>query len=246
MLDTLRAIIFYAGLLPHTVFFALLGIVTRPLPFFPRYRIVTRWTHITLWWLKLCCGLTYRIRGVENIPPGPAIILCKHQSAWETMALQLIFPPQVWVMKRELLWIPFLGWGLASLEPIALNRQAGHKALRQLVAQGKERLARGIWVTLFPEGTRTAPGQRGRYNIGGGLLAAETGVPVVPVAHNAGVYWPRQSLRKRPGCIDLVIGPAIASQGRSAREIVGAAEEWIEATAQTLHETSGPAATVPA
>ncbi|HTT08702.1 MAG TPA: lysophospholipid acyltransferase family protein [Gammaproteobacteria bacterium] len=238
MLDTLRALLFYAGLLPHTILFALLGIVVRPLPFFPRYWVVTRWTHITLWWLKCCCGLTHHVRGMENIPPGPAIIMCKHQSAWETMALQLIFPPQVWVLKRELLWIPFFGWGLASLEPIALNRRAGHKALRQLVAQGKQRLARGIWVTLFPEGTRTAPGHRRRYNIGGGLLAAETGVPIVPVAHNAGTYWPRLSLRKRPGCIELVIGPVISVNGRDAREIVALAEEWIESTAQALLQES--------
>lgn len=233
-MSTLRALLFYTGVALNTVVFATLGGLLLPLPFFTRYRVVTCWTDFTLWWLKVTCGLSYRVTGREHIPKGPAIILCKHQSAWETMSLQQVFPPQVWVFKRELLWVPFFGWGLACLDPIVINRSARQNALRQLVDQGRERLSRGIWITLFPEGTRVRPGAKGRYYAGGGVLAADTGVPVVAVAHNAGLYWPRNSFLKNPGVIDLVIGPAIETRGKSAREIMAAAENWIEATAQGL------------
>ena len=246
MKATLRALLFYAGISVTALLFSLLGILLLPLPFHPRYRVVTLWTHSTLWWLRICCGLRYRVRGREHIPPGPAIILCKHQSAWETMALQQVFPPQVWVFKRELLWIPFFGWGLACLDPIAVDRSARRQALKQLIADGKERLGRGIWITLFPEGTRIAPGQKGEYHAGGGLLAREANVPVVPVAHNAGLFWPKHSFAKHPGTIDLVIGPSIDPAGKSARQIMEIAEQWIETTAQTLLPTqsspSGPPA----
>jgi 1-acyl-sn-glycerol-3-phosphate acyltransferase len=164
----------------------------------------------------------------------PRIVFCKHQSAWETIAMPTLFPPQVLVFKRELLFIPFFGWGLATLGPIVLDRSTRQQALRTLIEQGKQRLARGLWVTLFPEGTRVAAGAKGRYNAGGAMLAAATGVPVLPIAHNAGVFWPRRSLRKRPGIIDMVIGPEIPTAGRDAREIIRDAETWIETTSQSL------------
>jgi 1-acyl-sn-glycerol-3-phosphate acyltransferase len=224
----LRSLLFYFGLLVTTPVFALLGIVLMVIPFHPRYAIVHRWTDSTLWWLRLTCGLDWSVSGKENIPPGPGIIMCKHQSAWETMGLQQIFPPQVWLLKRELLWIPFFGWGLASLNPIAIDRGSIRKALRQTVKQGRARLQAGIWVVIFPEGTRVAPGTSGRYQSSGGLLAQETGVPVVPVAHNAGVYWSRNSICKRPGTIKVSIGPVIDPTGKSAKEITALCERWIE------------------
>jgi 1-acyl-sn-glycerol-3-phosphate acyltransferase len=138
------------------------------------------------------------------------------------------------VFKRELVLIPFFGWGLATLNPIILDRSARHQALRTLIEQGRERLARGLWVTLFPEGTRVAPGIKGRYNVGGAMLAAETGVPVLPIAHNAGVFWPRKTFAKHPGVIELVIGPRIQTAGRDAREIMREAESWIEEQSNRL------------
>ena len=163
-----------------------------------------------------------------------AIIMCKHQSAWETMGLQQIFPPQVWVLKRGLLWLPFFGWGLAALSPIAIDRGSVHRALRQMVRQGEQRLRAGIWVVVFPEGTRVAPGEHRRYQAGGGLLAVESGCPVVPVAHNAGRYWSRNSILKRPGTIQVIVGPVIEPHGKTATEVTRACEEWIEAESNKL------------
>jgi len=208
--------------------FALLTVLCFPFPFKIRYAIASRWALLNLWWLKCSCGLSYRVSGAEHIPHDTAIIFCKHQSTWETLALQAIFPPQVWVMKRELLWVPFFGWALAMLGSIAIDRKAGRKAIDQLITQGRQRLEDGRWVVVFPEGTRIAPGQRGRYRIGGAVLAEQSGHPIVPVAHNAGEFWPKRGFLKRPGQIQVVIGPPIQTQGRTAAEILALAETWIE------------------
>lgn len=234
MLPALRSLLFYAGIAAATLIYAPISWLVYPLPYVPRYRIITQWTRFALWWLKITCNLTHTVTGSEHIPPGPAIILCKHQSAWETMAVQTIFPPLVFVLKRELLRIPLFGWGLAALDPIAIDRGSGVKAARRIVEQGAERLGRGLSVVVFPEGTRTAPGQPGRYQPGGGMLAEKTGLPVVPVAHNAGRYWPRNSFTKRSGIIRVVIGPPIASAGKTAKQITEEAADWIEATAKEL------------
>lgn len=230
----LRSVLFYLGLSAATLVFTPLGILLYPLPFPVRFRIMSRWAAFNLWWLRLTCGLRYEVMGREHVPDQASIILCKHQSAWETLALQLVFPPQAWVLKRELLWIPIYGWGLASMAPIAIDRGSTTRALRQIVRQGRERLDAGIWVVIFPEGTRVAPGERRTYQPGGGMLGAESGRAVVPIAHNAGYFWPRQSLRKFPGTITMVIGPPIESAGRSAAEITRLAEEWIETTVSRL------------
>lgn len=179
-----------------------------------------------LWHL---CGLRYRIVGAENIPKTPSIVLSKHQSAWETLAFQEIFPPQVWVLKKELLRIPFFGWGLAMTSPIAIDRSAKKKALEQIVEQGKDRLKQGFWIVVFPEGTRIPPGQRGKYRIGGAWLATHTNVPVVPVAHNAGEFWGRNSFVKHPGTITVSIGQPIDPTGMEAGELNAHVEAWIEA-----------------
>lgn len=210
--------------------FALLTLLCFPFPFRIRYAVATRWARLNLWWLATICKLRYRVTGTEHIPKETAIIFSKHQSTWETLALQKIFPPQVWVLKRELLWVPFFGWGLAILGSIAIDRKAGRKAIEQLVDQGRQRLESGRWVVVFPEGTRVAPGQKGRYRIGGAVLAEQTGHVIVPVAHNAGEFWPRRGFIKRPGEIQVVIGPPIQSQGRTAADILKQAEEWIEDT----------------
>jgi 1-acyl-sn-glycerol-3-phosphate acyltransferase len=231
-----RSTLFMAGMVPTTVLFALLGLLTFPFPFRWRYAVITQWTTFNLWWLKLTCKVRYEVKGKEHIPAGPAVVLCKHQSAFETMVLQRIFPPHVWLLKRELLWLPFFGWGLAMLEPIAIDRKAGRKALQQLLEIGAKRLAAGRWVVIFPEGTRVAPGQRGRYAPGGAMLAVRGGCPVVPVAHNAGEFWPRRGFIKRPGTIRIVIGPTIDTRGRSAQEVNTMAEQWIEETMATLVE----------
>jgi 1-acyl-sn-glycerol-3-phosphate acyltransferase len=229
-----RSFLFAVGMWLSTLIIAPLAVLTFPFPFTARYAFITQWARFNLWWLRLSCGLRYVVHGRDNIPAGNAIVFCKHQSAWETLALQSIFPPQVWLLKRELLWVPFFGWGLAMLEPIAIDRRAGRKAVEQLVRQGRERLADGRWVVIFPEGTRVAPGQTGRYGIGGAVLAAASGYPVVPVAHNAGEFWPRRGFIKRPGTITVVVGPVIDPRGKDAETIKEEAKEWIERNSREL------------
>jgi 1-acyl-sn-glycerol-3-phosphate acyltransferase len=225
-----RAVVFWLGMLLSTVVIAPLSLLTFPLPFVMRYRFIGLWAHFNLWWLERSCGLHYQVEGAANIPAGNAIVMAKHQSTWETLALQRIFGPQVWVLKRELLWVPLFGWGLALLEPIAIDRKAGRKAVRQVVAQGIQRLRAGRWVVIFPEGTRVAPGERKRYGVGGALLAEHSGYPVVPVAHNAGEFWRRHSFIKYPGVIRVVIGAPITTAGRPATAIIAEVEDWIEST----------------
>jgi 1-acyl-sn-glycerol-3-phosphate acyltransferase len=231
----LRSIIFTVGQWLFTIVFCSIGLFTFPFKPHTRYRYLSQWARAMLWWLRVCCGLSYQVKGLENIPSTPSIILCKHQSAWETLALQLIFPPQVWVLKRELLWLPFFGWALALTSPIAINRAAGREALKQLVTQGKDRLKQKFWVVIFPEGTRTAPGKRGKYHIGGAWLATHTGAKVLPVAHNAGEFWPKNSLLKRPGVIHISIGKTIETSGLKPDALNQQVEDWIEKEMFTLH-----------
>jgi 1-acyl-sn-glycerol-3-phosphate acyltransferase len=174
------------------------------------------------------CGIRYRVLGADNIPGEACVVLSKHQSAWETLAFQEIFPPQVYVIKRELLWIPFFGWGLAMTSPVAIDRQAGMRALKQMLAQGRDRLARGFWIIVFPEGTRVAPGKRRAYQTGGAAIAVHAGAPVLPVAHNAGTCWRRDAFRKYPGTITVSIGKPIDSRGKKAEQLTREVEDWIE------------------
>lgn len=230
----LRSLFFSLGMVGATLIYAPLALLTFPLPLRHRYRIITSWSLLIIWWLRVTCRIGFRVEGAENIGTTPAIVFAKHQSTWETLALQKIFPPQVWLLKRELLWVPLFGWGLAMLRPIAIDRRTGRKAVSQLVEQGHHHLREGRWVIIFPEGTRVAPGASGRYGIGGAVLAERTGCPVIPVAHNAGTYWPRRGFIKRAGTIQVVIGPPIESRGRSADQIRSAARAWIEATTQAI------------
>ena len=226
----IRSLLFTALMILSVPFYALPGLIFLPMPFPLRYGYFRRWGAMMIWLVGFICNLKFELIGKENIPKSAGIIFCKHQSAWETMALQQIFPPQVWVLKRELFLVPIFGWVLMSLEPIGINRKAGRKAVKQIVEQGISRLKHGRWIVVFPEGTRVAPGKRKRYGIGGAVLAEQSGYPVVPVAHNAGEYWPRRGLLKKPGVIKVVIGEPIETKGRSADEINKIAEEWIEKT----------------
>lgn len=229
-----RSVLFNLLMWLSVLIYAPLMLPTALLPFPTRYRIIRQWARLQAFLLKILCGLDYRVEGREHLPEGAAVIMSKHQSAWETIVFQEIFPAQTWVLKHELMWIPLFGWALALLRPIAIDRGAGRLAIEQVIEQGRERLRSGIWVVVFPEGTRVAPGTRRRYGIGGAALAAETGYPVVPVAHNAGSFWPRRGFLKRPGTIRVIIGPAIDSRGRSAVEIIRRTEEWIENTMADL------------
>jgi 1-acyl-sn-glycerol-3-phosphate acyltransferase len=224
----LRSCLFAAVQLLITPPFSVIALLTFPFHPFTRYRIILYWTRFVLLALKLICGINFRVTGAEHLPPGPCVVLSKHQSAWETMAFQLIFPSQVYVIKRELLWIPFFGWGLAMCSPIAINRSAGPRAARQMLSQGKDRIAAGFWVIVYPEGTRVAPGARGKYQSSGSAIAIHAGAPVVPVAHNAGRCWRRNAFLKYPGTITVSIGPAIDSRGRKADELTREVEHWIE------------------
>jgi 1-acyl-sn-glycerol-3-phosphate acyltransferase len=225
----LRSALFALGLLVTTPIYSVIALATFPLHPVTRYRIISGWSVIMLFWLKVTCGIRYRVIGAENIPAAPTIILSKHQSAWETLAFQSIFPPQVWVMKRELLRVPFFGWGLAMTSPVAIDRSAGREALKQLVEQGRDRLQRGFWVVIFPEGTRIKPGERGKYNIGGAWLATHTGTPVLPVAHNAGEFWGKGAFVKHPGMITVSIGNPIDPKGLKTGDLNQQVEDWIEA-----------------
>ncbi|MEJ2509519.1 MAG: lysophospholipid acyltransferase family protein [Gammaproteobacteria bacterium] len=226
----LRSLVFQLGWVISTIFFGLTTLLTAPLSFEWRWHYVRLFALFNLWMLEHVCRLRFEVEGMERIPAGPAIIFSKHQSTWETLMLQRVFPPLVWVLKRELLWIPFFGWGLALMRPIAINRKAGRHAMHQVVQQGTARLRAGRWVVIFPEGTRVAPGTRGRYRAGGAMLAEQSGFPIVPVAHNAGEFWPKGGFLIRPGVIKVVIGPAIAASGRSHEELLAETRTWIEST----------------
>jgi 1-acyl-sn-glycerol-3-phosphate acyltransferase len=178
---------------------------------------------------KVLCGMDYSIEGKEHLPGEACVVMMKHTTVFEAYAQIVAFPPQAWVVKRELLWIPFFGWGLAAMKPIAINRGAGHSAVKQVIDKGKMLLAEGVWITIFPEGTRVASGETKRYGVSGAALAKAAGCPVVPVAQNAGDLWSRRSLRKRPGLVRFCIGPPIYPGNMSPQEINGLVQDWIEA-----------------
>ncbi|TCV84704.1 lysophospholipid acyltransferase family protein [Sulfurirhabdus autotrophica] len=224
----LRSLIYALCVFVITPVYSIISILTFPFHPITRYRIISYWARLNLFLVRVICGLKYKIIGAENIPDTPTIVLSKHQSAWETMAFQLIFPPLVWVLKRELLRIPFFGWGLAMTSPIAIDRAAGKEALKQIVDQGKQRLALGFWVVVFPEGTRVKPGEKGKYGIGGAWLATHTGAPVLPVAHNAGEYWGKNAFLRYPGTITVSIGKVIDTTRIKTSELNQQVEEWIE------------------
>lgn len=233
-LTGLRSGIFLAVLFVSIVVYAVLMVGTIPMNARGRIRFANGWMRFSAWWLKLSCGLDHRIRGLENLPSEPSVIFARHSSAWETLVLQCHFPPYVWIIKRELLALPFFGWGLALLRPIAIDRSRGRRAVEQIARQGAERLDEGLWVMCFPEATRMAPGQHRRFGMGGAVLASRSGAPVVPVAHNAGVFWRRRGFRKYPGTIRVEVGPPIETRGRTPEEINAEAKAWVDAAVDRL------------
>ncbi|MGW8367093.1 MAG: lysophospholipid acyltransferase family protein [Gammaproteobacteria bacterium] len=204
------------------------------------FAVARRWGRLILGFGTWFCGMRYEIEGTENIPPEPSVALVKHSSAWETVAGLFILPLHTWVLKRELMWIPIIGWALYLLRPIAIDRKAGRSAVQQVVRQGADRLAHGLWIIVFPEGTRMPPGQTRRYGVSGALLAKKTGCPLVPVAHNAGDFWRRRGLLKKPGLIRVVIGTPIPTAGRDPREINAEAQEWVETTMARISNAYPP------
>ncbi len=230
----LRSTLFLLGQIITAPIFTFIALLSLPLAPVTRNVLISGWARSMIWWLRITCNIKHEIQGLENIPETPSIILAKHQSAWETLAFQAIFPTQVYVLKRELLWIPIFGWGLAMSSPIAIDRSAGREALKKLVAQGKARLSKGLWVVIFPEGTRKAPGERGKYHIGGAWLATHTETQVVPVAHNAGKFWAKNSFIKKPGVIQIHIGKPIQTVNVKTDALNSQVEHWIESEMATL------------
>jgi len=226
-MQILRSALFLLTQITTAVLFTPVALAAVVLPSLPRARVIGGWARFNIWALRRVCGITCEVSGAQHLPAGPAVIISNHQSAWETLFFQRVFPPQSYILKAQLLWIPLFGWGLAANRPVAINRARKVRALEQLVRGGRARLAEGRWLVVFPEGTRRPPGAPGKFQAGGALLAVKAGAPVVPVAHNAGVFWPKQAFLKRPGVIRMRIGPAIPSAAMSARELNAQVERWI-------------------
>ena len=229
-----RSTLFFLGQVVTAPIFTLIAFLALPLNPVTRNVLISGWARSMIWWLRITCNIRHEVSGLENLPKTPSIILSKHQSAWETLAFQAIFPTQVYVLKRELLWIPIFGWGLAMSSPIAIDRSAGREALKKLVSKGQQRIKQGLWVVIFPEGTRKAPGEKGKYQIGGAWLATHTQTQVVPVAHNAGRCWAKNSFIKKPGIIRIHIGKPITTAGMKADALNQQVEHWIESEMAVL------------
>ena len=221
-----RVLLFYSLLLPLTIIFALIALLTFPFPFVVRYWIITRWSHIFIFLSKIICGLQYKIHGIENTPKKNCIIVSNHQSMWETIFMQVLFPQQNMILKKELLRIPFFGWGLSLLEPIALDRK-NFRSVNRVLEQGFDRLKKGRFVLLFPEGTRLPYGHSGRYSRTAAALAIKSGFPILPDAHNAGKYWPKGFFIKQPGIIEVTIGPQVLETSGNLDVLTETIKSWI-------------------
>jgi len=232
----IRSLIFGTG---YFVFTIVYGSLSLPLFFFParaRHKITVSWTHLIIFWARICCGVKFRVIGMENIEKRrwPVVVLSKHQSTWETLFLQGLFWPASTILKKELLSIPFFGWGLRALRPIAIDRKDTRTALREVKAQGKRRLEEGLNLIIFPEGTRIACGAKGKYARSGADIAVENNVSIIPIAHNAGSLWPSKRFIKQAGTITVVVGSEISPQGRDSRGLMSEVENWIEQTCDQI------------
>lgn len=230
----IRSVIFTIILFVSVLPWSMVVVIARLFGYPASYAMVIVWVRAMFWLLDKLCRLNIRIEGRENVPAQNGVALLKHSSACETLAQFFLFPRQCWVLKRELLWAPFLGWGIAAVRPIAINRGAGHQAVSQVLEQGKVRLQQGLWVMVFPEGTRMPPGETRRYGISGTLLAQAAGRLLVPVAHDAGYFWPRRGWLKRPGTITFRIGVPVDPAGRDVREVNDEIQAWVEAQVAEL------------
>jgi 1-acyl-sn-glycerol-3-phosphate acyltransferase len=224
-----RSLLFTTYMMASACLFGAVMVLGFWLPYRAQFAIARCWARILLRVLEGLCGLRFTVEGRERIPPGNHIVMSNHTSAWETVVQFLIFPPQVWVVKRELLWIPFVGWGIKLLRPIAINRGEGHRAVNQVIEQGQARLNEGLWIIIFPEGTRVVAGETRKFGVSGALLAIASGKSLVPLSHNAGTFWPRRGFVKKPGVIRVIIGDPIASFGKHPRELNDEVRRSIEA-----------------
>lgn len=233
-----RSTLFWIAFLPMVLFCASLLSLSFFMPLGFRIGIIHAWAIYSLASLRLFCGLKYQVEGLENIPDHGFIVMSKHSSTWETIAIQRFFRPMVWVVKRELTWIPFFGWALKSMNAIALNRGTGRKAINQLVRESQVSMDQGRILMLFPEGTRVPPGQSKPFKLGGAIVSQQTGYSVLPIAHNAGEFWPRHSWIKWPGTIRVVIGKPIDPEGKTPEQIIGEVAGWITAECERISDRS--------
>ena len=242
----LRSLLFLLFQITTVIPFALLSVLILPFPLHVRYYLIIKWTALVVWGARSICGIRWELKGADHLPDGPCILLSKHQSAWETMWIPSHMPREVcFVYKRELHWVPFFGWGIASLRMIHIDRNQGRGAFESVVSQGSQRLAEGRWIIMFPEGTRVPFGERRPYKQGGTKLATRLAVPVVPIAHNAGACWPRKRFIKFPGLITVSIGAPIPSAGKTSDTLMAEVEEWIEGEVARLGPTPRTADATP-
>lgn len=232
----LRSTLFWPPFLLITIITAAVLTILISAPLKYRIALIKNWINISLAVLKYLCGLKYRVDGLENIPEHGFIVMSKHSSTWETIALQKFFDPMVWVVKKELTRIPFFGWGLIAMNAIALNRGTGRQAIKQLVSESRQRMDEGRILMLFPEGTRVQPGEKKPFKLGGAIVSEKTGYAVLPVAHNAGEFWPRHSWIKWPGTIRIVIGKPIYPEGKKSEQIIDEVEKWITTTCEQISD----------
>lgn len=231
----LRSLIYFLG---STLVLSALVAITLALFFMPvrvRYAILSKWSLFCMWWLRVTLNIKLNVVGKENIPNQACVIISNHQSTWETLGLQTIFPHQTWVLKQELQWIPIFGWGLSLLKPIVIDRGEKLKALKKVIKQGAARISEGIFVVIFPEGTRQPYGKLGEYQKGGVSIAKKTGCDISPVYHNAGKLWPKGSFVKKPGTITVVIGEPINVSGKSATQLVNEVRDWTKAQSKSVN-----------
>ncbi|MFA7678819.1 MAG: lysophospholipid acyltransferase family protein [Pigmentiphaga sp.] len=237
----IRSLLYAIFMVVTVIPYALACLLWRPLPLRLRYKLTVGWPTMCVWAAKYILGIRWRLIGEENLPEGPAIVLSKHQSAWETMFFAGWMPKDIcYVYKRELNWIPFFGWSLAALEMVPINRQRGSESFEQIIRHGRRILDDGRWLLMFPEGTRTAPGKIGKYKSGGARVAVRLGTQVIPIAHNAGELWPRNAFIKRPGLVTVSIGPVIQTEGLTADQVNQQVETWIETEMRRLNPERYP------
>lgn len=227
-MTAIRSFLYYFINVPYGIICGSLAVLLLAAPYRFRYSVVTSWNRVSIWWMRFVCGVRFEIIGADNVPDGPYVVLAKHQSDWETLFLQYYFAPLSTILKKELLRIPFFGWGLASLRPIAIDRSNPREAIRQLKRLGLQRIEEGNNVLVFPEGTRMAVGEAGNYARGGADIACSAGVPILPVAHNAGECCPARSYLKHAGKVTVSIGKPIETTGKTSRELTQEVKTWIE------------------
>ena len=236
-MNRLRGWLFSCLFVFNTIVGSVWAVALWPLPHRVGYFFAVRcWATANLWLLRVICGVDWKVEGAERLPAGPSVVLMKHSSTFETIAQALLFPRQTWILKRELLLLPVFGWALRAMRAIGVDRRRGGRAIRAVIRRGKQRIADGLWIVVFPEGTRMAPGESGNYAPGGAMIASAAGCPVVPVAHNAGDFWPRRSASKKTGTISVVIGPPLDSSRHGARRLTEDAKRWIESEVGMLRD----------